>query len=110
MPGCAANRHSLVLEVLNEVLHVLQLPVHASSLVEQVGQLPFQVVDVSLEEWVQVAFARVVFLTLVLQEGPFGLKHLVLLFQEANLSIGKQKRFSRRYLGACWWPLISNWE
>lgn len=98
MPGCAANRHSLVLEILNEVLHVLQLPIHASSLVKQVGQLPFQVVDVSLKERVQVVFTRVVFLTLVLQEGPFGLKHLVLLLQEANLSVGKQKSLSSRYL------------
>lgn len=93
------NRHSLVLEILNKVLHVLQLPIHASSLVEQVGQLLFQVVDVSLEEWVQVVFACTVFLTLVLQEGPFGLKHLVLLLQEADLRAKKQQFFKERREG-----------
>lgn len=85
------NRHSLVLEILNKVLHVLQLPVHASSLAQQVGQLPLQVIDVSLKEWVQVVLACAVFLTLVLQECPFGLENLVLLLQEANLGIGKKE-------------------
>lgn len=89
------NRHSLVLEILNKVLHVLQLPVHASSLAQQVGQLPLQVIDVSLKEWVQVVLACAVFLTLVLQEGPFGLEHLVLLLQEANLSVGSRRTLQK---------------
>ena len=76
----------LVLEVFNQTLHVLQLPLQLHLLIAQAVQLSAQVGDVGLEHGVDVGACG----GLVLQEAPLGLQHLVLLFQEAYLGVERE--------------------
>lgn len=71
----------LLLEVLNENLHVLQLSLQLDLLVAQAIQLSAQVSDVGLKHGVNVGAGGGLFL----QELPLGLQHFVLLLQEAHL-------------------------
>ena len=76
-----AGMNSLVLEVLNQSLHVPQLSLQLHLLVAEPVQLPAQVGDVGLEHGVDVGAGG----GLILQQAPLGLQHFVLLLQEANL-------------------------
>lgn len=84
----------LVLEVLHHVLHAPELGVQPAPLSHQAVELPPQVVDVGFEKGLQGFPGDSV--TLLLEEAPLGLQHLVLLLQEANLSIGKQRRLRQK--------------
>lgn len=77
----SAGLNSLVLEVLHQDLHVLQLSLQLDLLVAEPIELSAQVADVSLEHAIDVGAGD----GLVLQEAPLGLKHFVLLLQEADL-------------------------
>ena len=76
-----AGVNSLVLEVLNQPLHVPQLSLQLHLLVAEPVQLPAQVGDVGLEHGVDVGAGG----GLILQQAPLGLQHFVLLLQEAHL-------------------------
>lgn len=80
----AAERDSLlVLEVFHHVLHVAELGVQAAPLSHQAVELPPEVVDVGFKNGLQGLPGNSV--TLLLEEAPFGLQHLVLLLQKAHL-------------------------
>jgi len=79
--------HSLVLEVLNQALHVLQLSFQLHLLISQPIELSAQVRNVGLKHGVDVRAGGGLFL----EETPFGLQHLVLLFQEAHLGEKRKK-------------------
>ena len=81
---------SLGLEVLSKILHIPQLRVQPPPLALEVVQLPPQVVDEVLEEGLQIVPGDARFLTLLLQQRPLGLQHLVLLLQEPHLSQNKK--------------------
>lgn len=74
--------HSLVLEVLHHILHVLQLSLQLHLLVAEPIQLSAEVGNVGLKHCINVGAGG----GLVLQEAPFGLQHFVLLLQEADLN------------------------
>lgn len=94
MTLAAEHDSLLVLEVFHHVLHVPELRVQPAPLSTQVVQLPPEVVDVGFKKGLQGLPGDSV--TLLLEEGPLGLQHLVLLLQEANLSVGKQKRLRQK--------------
>ena len=77
----SAGLNSLVLEVLHQDLHVLQLSLQLDLLVAEPIELSAQVADVSLEHAIDVGAGD----GLVLQEAPLCLKHFVLLLEEADL-------------------------
>lgn len=77
--------HSLVFEVLNHARHLMQVRLKLDFLVTQVVQLSAQVGDVGFEHGVNIGARWGLFL----HKFPFGLKHFVLLFQEANLQTEK---------------------
>lgn len=89
MTYAAEHDSLLVLEVFHHVLHAPELGVQPAPLSHQAVELPPEVVDVGFKNGLQGLPGNSV--TLLLEEGPLGLQHLVLLLQEANLSIGKQK-------------------
>lgn len=77
----------LILEVLNQALHIVQVSLQLNLVVAQTVELPAEVGDVGFEHGVNVGTGC----GLLLEETPFGLQHLVLLLQEAYLSGGKEK-------------------
>ena len=77
----SAGLNSLDLEVLHQNLHVPQLSLQLDLLTPEPIQLSAQVGNVGLEHAVNVGTGD----GLILQEGPFGLKHFVLLLQETDL-------------------------
>lgn len=86
----AAEHDSLlVLEVFHHVLHVAELGVQAAPLSHQAVELPPEVVDVGFKNGVQGLPGNSV--TLLLEEGPLGLQHLVLLLQKAHLGRNKTR-------------------
>lgn len=74
-------KHSLLLEVLNQALHVPQLSFQLDLLIAQPIELSAQVGNVGLKHALNVGAGG----GLVLEEAPFGLQHLVLLLQETDL-------------------------
>lgn len=86
-PSCShpLQPSSLVLEVLNEVLHVPQFRVQPPPLTLEAVQLHAQVADVVLEEGLQIFPSDTRLLALLLQQHPLGLQHLILLLQEPHL-------------------------
>lgn len=78
--------NSLVLEVLDQTLHVVQVSLQPHLVVTQAVQLSAQVGDVGLEHGINVGAGG----CLVLQEAPLSLQHLVLLFQEAYLCVERE--------------------
>lgn len=87
-PSCShpLQPSSLVLEVLNKVLHVPQFRVQPPPLTLEAVQLHAQVADVVLEEGLQIFPSDTRLLALLLQQHPLGLQHLILLLQEPHLS------------------------
>ena len=77
--------HSLLLEVLHQVLHIPQLRVQAAPLPQDAVQVAPLVVDVGLKKGLQVAGARDGICALLLEQVPLGLQDLVLLLQEPHL-------------------------
>ncbi len=75
------NYNSLVLEVLDLALHVPQLSIQLHLLISQAIELSAQVSNVGLKHSIDVGVGGGLFL----EETPFGLQHLVLLFQETHL-------------------------
>lgn len=71
----------LVFEVLHQTLHVPQLSVQLGSVVVDHVHLSAQVGHVRLKHGLDVGPTR----ALVVQQLPLGLKHLILLLQEAHL-------------------------
>lgn len=84
----------LVLEILNQILHVPEFSVQSALIVDQAVQLPPQVGNVSLEHGADVAGLGGGLL--VLQKIPFCLQNFVLLFQESHLLKKQQGNFIRR--------------
>lgn len=71
----------LLLEVLNEILHVPQLSLQLDLLITKAIKLSAQVGDVGLKHGIDVGASGGLFL----QEAPLGLQHFVLLLQEPHL-------------------------
>lgn len=67
--------HSLLLEALKDILQVVPLSLEPGLVADQRLQLPPQVGDVALKEWLQVAPDTF----LLLEEAPLGLQELILL-------------------------------
>lgn len=80
--------NSLVLEVLDQTLHVVQVSLQPHLVVTQAVQLSAQVGDVGLEHGINVGAGG----SLSLEETPLGLQHFVLLFQEAYLCVERGDR------------------
>lgn len=81
---------SLALEVLKDILHIPQLRVQPPPIALEGVQLPPQVAQVVLKEGFQVVPGDTQVLALLLQQGPLGLQHFILLLQEADLSQSKK--------------------
>lgn len=78
---------SLVLEVLHQALLVSELQVQAATQNKKKFLLPPEVVDVLLEHKDQVQSHRLG--SLLLKEGPLGVRGLILLLQEPHLEESK---------------------
>lgn len=76
-----SSNNSLVLEVLHQSLHVLQLSLQLDLLIAKPIQLSAQVSNVGLKHSINVGAGG----GLVLHQAPLGLQHFVLLLQEAHL-------------------------
>ena len=75
------NISSLLLEVLHQICHVVQLSSQTTLLVTQCVKVAAQVSDVGLKHGIDAGAGG----GLVLQETPLGLQHLVLLLQVTHL-------------------------
>lgn len=82
------TKYLLILEVLNQALHIVQVGFQLDLVVAQTVELSAEVANVGLEHGVNVGTGC----GLLLEEGPFSLQHLVLLLQEAYLSGGKGRK------------------
>lgn len=71
----------LVLEVLHQALHIVEISLQLHLVVAQAVELSAQVGNVGFEHGVDVGAGS----GLALEQVPFGLQHFVLLFQEADL-------------------------
>lgn len=76
---------SLAFEVLDQACHVMEVRLQFDFFVAQVVELLAQVGDVGLEHDINVGAGG----GLLLQKFPLGLKHFVLLLQEAYLRTGE---------------------
>lgn len=97
-----SRAHSLVLEVLHQALHVVQVGLQLDLVVAEAVQLPAQVGDVGLEHGVDVGAGG----GLLLHQLPLGLQHLVLLLQEADLVQEEVEEEEISYFGGLSWMLI----